>query len=118
MKGDIRIVFVSSVNSGKTGTVKEILRTHIDECEEKYPNLLGYEFFFSDDESELYGFEWLRDSAALLKHLELTADTLGQLSEVFQIKRIEVLGNPTPEPGEAFSSFNAKVLTHWHGFTR
>ena len=118
MKEDIRIVFASSVNDGKAETLKEILRSHIDDCEEKYPELLGYEFFLSDDESELYGFEWFKDSATLLKHLELTADTLGQLSEVSQMKRIEILGNPTPALSKAIASFNAKVLKHWHGFTR
>ena len=118
MPDDIRIIFVSTVHKGKVEILKEILRGQIDECGEKYPDLMGYEFFFSDDESEFYGFEWFRDSAALLKHLKLTADTLAQLNEVSQIKRIEVLGNPTPDLDDTIASFNAKVVRHWHGFTR
>ena len=118
MKDAIHVVMQSSVTDGKAEKVKEILRNHVDECKEKYPDVLGYEFFFNDSESELYALEWFSDSAALLKHIGLTAETFKKLSEVTQTQRVEVFGNASAELVEASAAFNAKVVKHWYGFTR
>ena len=118
MTNDIHVVMQSSVIDGKAERVKEILHNHVDECKEKYPDILGYEFFFDNSESELYALEWFRDSAALLKHIRFTAETFQQLSQVTQTQRVELLGNASAELVEASAAFKAKVVKHWYGFTR
>lgn len=68
----------------------------IERCK-KEPGLLCYEWFFNDDETELYAHEWYVDSAAVGAHMEFGGEELEKLLEAAPPNKVDVYGNLTAE---------------------
>ena len=98
--------------------MKEILTAAIETTQSKDQGALGYEFFFNDEETKYYAFEWYKDSPSVLKHIEIAGEHINNLFTVSQATRFEVFGNPSDELINALEPFSAVCYSHRDGFTR
>jgi quinol monooxygenase YgiN len=113
----IRFVIKFSVAKEKVSDVKRLLGILIERCKEE-PGLLCYEWFFNDDETELYAHEWYVDSAAVGAHMEVGGAELEKLLEAAPPNKVDVYGNLTAELREELAPFNPNIVPYWRGFSR
>lgn len=73
------------------------------------PGTIQYDFFFSEDETELVVRETYADSDAVLAHLANMGPHLGRLVELGGGFDVEGFGDPEPELAEAIAAMNVKV---------
>jgi hypothetical protein len=79
------------------------------------PGVLQYDWFFNDDESKCVVREIYADSNAVLTHLGLVGDLLGNIIEVGGGIEIEVFGDPSDELLEAIEALQPTIYSYFQG---
>ena len=113
----IRFVIKFSVPEKNLANVKQNLESLIERCRDE-PGLLCYEWFFNEDETELYAHEWYADPEAVTSHMEFGGETLGKLLEAAPPDQVHVYGNVPDALRERLAPFNATIVPYWKGFSR
>jgi hypothetical protein len=79
------------------------------------PGALQYDWFFNADESKCVIRETYADSEAVLTHLGMVGDLLGQLIEVGGGIEIEVFGDPSDTLLEATAALQPTIYSYFQG---
>ena len=79
------------------------------------PGALQYDWFFNADESKCVIRETYADSDAVLTHLGLMGDLLGQLIQVGGGIEIEVFGDPSDALLEAAAALQPTIYAFFQG---
>ena len=118
MNDNIRVVNRYTVPPGQSDEVKNILTKLIERVQTEDSGTLSYEWYFNEDESEMFVLARWRDSEALIEHEALFAKSF--LAEEFHkkapVNRVEAFGKLSDELAKLFPE--VKALNHWKGFTR
>ncbi len=116
-ENQVQYVIEMSISPGKVHEFKKLAQDAIDFAMTK-SNVIGYRWYFNDDESKCYLLEQYPDSSALLPHLDGVSQILQKLLEVSKITRFEVFGNIGPKEMKVLSGVGAKNFERWNGFVR
>ncbi len=118
MARDIGVVNRYSVLPGNQDDVKKLLRALVERVRSEDPGTLSFEWYFGDNENELYLVGQRRDSEALIAHEALFAED--PLVQQFQAKapvnRSELFGNMSRDLAELLPSITSYKSRD--GFTR
>jgi hypothetical protein len=79
------------------------------------PGVLQYDWFFNEDESKCVVRETYADSDAVLTHLGLVGDLLGQIVEVGGGMEIEVFGDPSDTLLAATAALHPTMYSYFQG---
>lgn len=113
----LRFIIRFDVQEGKNDEIKSLLETLIERSRRE-KGLLRYEWFFSDDGSELFAHEWYADSGAVAEHIKQGGEPLAKLHELAPAGRIEVYGNLPAQLAEQLPPIETVVVRYWNGFAR
>lgn len=118
MSDQIKYTVEWTIYDGKLNEFKEIAQAAISSTKSSEPDMLGYQWYFNDDQSKCYLLERVSDSQALLNHFENVGPILPQLSEFAEITRFEIYGNLTEEAEKAIAPLGAKTFDYYDGYIR
>ncbi len=102
------------IHSGKLETFKKIAGECMTTVKAKDKGALQYDWFFNDDLSECVVRETYVDSAAVLNHVAILGDLLGQGMAVADFS-IEAYGNLSEELKKALGGLGAKMYSYYQG---
>jgi quinol monooxygenase YgiN len=119
-KKEVQIAIEYAVSPGKVDAFKKLAQEATDVVKATEPNMIGYRWYFNNDDSRCYLLEQLPDSASTLSHLANAnvAPILPKLHEISKITRFEVFGNLNPEAEKALAGYGPKNFRYWNGFVR
>ena len=106
------------IKPGGLDTFKSLANQAIDLVQANEPGMIGYQWYFNDDESKCYTVEWFNGSEAFMAHLQNVGGILPKILEVSDITRFEVFGNPSEEARTALAGLGASIVGYYGGFTR
>lgn len=118
MMNPIQLVVEFAIPDGKLDAVKKLVAAAIEIVEANEPGALSYQYYFNDDESQLYLLELHRDAQAVLGHLANAGEIIGQLLETTQVVRLQIFGDLSDDLEQAVAPFSPQVFKSWDGFTR
>ena len=110
MSEAITIIARSSYDPGNSARLKEIVRrlkAHIAETE---PDTLGYEWYFDDEAGNAIVIETYGSSEAVLFHAQNYASFAQELSQVRELKELQVCGVATDQLKQALATVGAQVM--------
>lgn len=114
---EIRVVVQFSAPPGNAPEVKEILTRLIKKARDE-KGMLRYEWFFNDEETDVYGHEWYADSAAVGAHMEAGGEDLERLHQSATVTRVDAFGAVPDDLREQIKSLNPTIAGYWDGFSR
>lgn len=118
MTSEIQYTIEWTIKPGGLEAFKQLAKEVIKLVHENEPDMKGYQWYFTDDESKCYTAEWQSSSESLLAHLQNVGDVLPKLLDYSDITRFEVFGNPNAAASEAVLGLGAKIYKYFDGFTR
>ncbi|MDX1520151.1 MAG: antibiotic biosynthesis monooxygenase [Anaerolineae bacterium] len=116
MTDSIRWIVKLSINEENLDEFKKIAAKLIEKTEAE-PGVLGYEWFFSEDESECCIFEWYKDSEAVLAHSANIGDMLPTFFSLCKPLSWEIYGNASDELKAAVARSRPVYFGHWGGLS-
>lgn len=92
------IVYVdrSRIRDGMAEQVRQQIERLVDFIDSREPQLIEYEFYFDDSESEMTVIAIHPDSRSLETHMELGREAFREFADLIDMQTIQVYG----EPGE------------------
>jgi quinol monooxygenase YgiN len=107
------------INEGKFETFKEIAQGMIA-FTQKEPGSLGYEWYFSPDQTRGRLLETYADQNAVAAHMTGRAvqELVPKIREISSITGFEVYGDPGPQASGLLSKIGAETFQHWNGLGR
>jgi len=85
----------SDIRDGKLEEVRKGIRALVAFVEEKEPQLIGYSFYFNAGGTGMTVVAIHPDSASLELHLELGGPAFRKLSELIELRTIDIYGRPS-----------------------
>jgi quinol monooxygenase YgiN len=111
--------FELSVNDGKLGNLKELMKEMVDSTEANEPGTLAYEWSVSGDGKQCHTHELYKDSAAAVAHLtSFKSNYAARLMSMGVATRFVVYGHPDLSVREALEGFGAVYMSPIGGFLR
>jgi len=102
------------IHAGKLDAFKKLAGACMSTTKEKDKGVLQYDWFFSDDQSECIVRETYKDSAAVLNHVTILGDLLGQTMALADFSA-EGYGNMSEELKNAFGGMGVKMYSYYQG---
>ncbi|MBI4498312.1 MAG: hypothetical protein HY689_10470 [Chloroflexi bacterium] len=122
MANQVQYAVTWTINPGQAETFKSLAQAAIQAVQQNEPKMVGYHWYYSDDQTTCQLLEWYADPDGIAHHIEHIGPLLGKLLEVSQIARFEVFGDISPQSQQALAPFNdafgIKYFGHGGGFTR
>jgi quinol monooxygenase YgiN len=118
MSRQIQYILEWTITRGQQGAFKKLALAAIEAAKADEPGTLGYQWYFSKDESKCYVAESYADAGSMMTHLENVAPVLSEFFKLSAITRFEVFGNLTSKAEKALAPLRAQTFDHWSGFTR
>lgn len=85
----------SDIRDGKLEDVRKGIRELVAFVEEKEPQLIGYSFYFNEGSTGMTVVAIHPDSASLELHLEIGGPAFRKLSELIELRTIDIYGRPS-----------------------
>lgn len=85
----------SEIRDGKLEDVRKGIRELVAFVEEKEPQLIGYSFYFNEGSTGMTVVAIHPDSASLELHLEIGGLAFRKLSELIELRTIDIYGRPS-----------------------
>ena len=115
----VRLAVDFLVNDGQLENFKAIAKamTAVADAE---PATLGYEWFFSPDQTQCRLLEAYVDSGAVLAHFKgrCVTEFVPQIVQHCQVAGFEIYGDPGPEVAEMAGGLGAKIFSYSIGMNR
>jgi len=109
---EIRNIARCAIHPGKLGEFKALAERCTTIVRQKDKGTLGYDWYFSADETVCVVHERYRDSAAVLQHVANLGDALGQLLGLCDLS-IETYGEPSAELVKASAGMKVAIYKHY-----
>jgi quinol monooxygenase YgiN len=95
MPGPFVFVGTHRIKEGKAEAFKADARDLVELVQQREPQLLGFNFYLSDDESEATIVQVHPDAESMLVHMEVAAEHISKgTDELLETKSIQVYGEP------------------------
>ncbi|MCS7008172.1 MAG: antibiotic biosynthesis monooxygenase [Gaiellaceae bacterium] len=118
MEGQVSWVVELAVKEGKLDAFRELMEEMVEGTSAE-PRTLAYEWYISEDGSEVHIYEKYADSDAMIQHVNGFLDRwAGRFMERADITRFVVYGDPSPAAREILDGWGARYLGPWGGFSR
>ena len=93
------IVYIdqSAVRDGMLNELKAAMTKLVDFVETNEPDLLSYDVYFSDDDTQMTVMHMHTDSASLAYHMEVAGSEFPPIGEFIELEAIDVYGRPGEE---------------------
>lgn len=114
MMKKIELIARFFIRDGNVEEFKNIAEECVKIVEDKEPDTLQYDWYFSEDEKECAVIEQYSNSDAIMKHLENVGTQLGQLMELAEFKA-EIYGNMSEHLKNAVQGLDIKVYSYFSG---
>jgi hypothetical protein len=85
----------SDIRDGKLEDVRRGIRELVEFVEEREPQLIGYRFYFNEAGTGMTVVAIHPDSASLELHLEIGGPAFRKLSELIELRTIDIYGRPS-----------------------
>jgi hypothetical protein len=85
----------SDIRDGKLEEVRKGIRELVAFVEENEPQLIGYSFYFNEGGTGMTVVAIHPDSASLELHLEIGGPAFRKLSELIELRTIDIYGRPS-----------------------
>ena len=118
MNNEIQYTVEWTIKPGGLDAFKDLAKQATKLVQENEPEMMGYQWYFNDDETKCYTAEWQTSSESLMAHLQNVGDILPKLLAHSDITRFEVFGNPNAEAMAAVKGIGAEVFGYFDGFIR
>ena len=118
MNDQVSWIIELAVRPGQLDTFKELMEEMVEGTSTE-PKTLAYEWFISDDNSEVHIYEEYTDSESMIAHVSGFMEKWAKrFMECVEPTRFVVYGNPSPAARELLAPFGGKYLDNWGGFDR
>jgi quinol monooxygenase YgiN len=118
MKDHVAWVIELAVKEGQLDTFTALMEEMVEGTSAE-PKTLAYEWYISDDATEVHIFEKYADSEAMILHVNgFLEKWAARFMECVDITRFVVYGDPSPAAREILDSWHARYLGPWGGFSR
>jgi quinol monooxygenase YgiN len=118
MEKQIQVLVELTISEGKVDEFKTQMPAIIERVKKNEPDMIGYQWYLSDDQTKCYVIEWLKNSQAWLIHLSNVEQIVPALFAIAPITRLEVFGDISKDVEDAFRPFGAVIYKHLSGFIR
>ena len=127
------LIFVSTwkIKEGRLEDYKQFSKELIEHIKAKEPQLIAFNMYFNEDETEMTSIQVHPDAASMDFHLEVLAKVIGEdmiewleRADFLEPQHIEIYGTPSAKLLEADQPFvdagipQSVKPTHFAGFTR
>jgi hypothetical protein len=85
----------SDIRDGKLEDVRKGIRDLVEFVDEREPQLIGYSFYFNEGGTGMTVVAIHPDSASLELHLEIGGPAFRKLSELVELRTIDIYGRPS-----------------------
>ena len=110
MSAPIILVVESAITEGKLDELRALTAEVATHCAATEEGLLTYDWFISDDGTQIRVFETYADSDAIRFHAGNYASFLPALAECRTVERMTILGEPDAELREMLEARGAQVF--------
>ena len=127
------LIFVSTwkIKEGRLDDYKKFAREFMEHVKAKEPQLIAFNMYFNEDETEMTSIQVHPDAASMDFHLQVLAKVIGEdmiewidRADFLAPKQFEIYGTPSAKLLEAYQPFvdagipqSVKPI-HFAGFTR
>ena len=118
MEQQIQVLVELTIADGKVEEFKFQLPAIIDRVKTNEPDMIGYQWYLSDDKKKCYVIEWLKNPRAWLTHLSNAEPMLPPLFAIAPITRFEIYGDIPKDVEDVAKPFGAVVYKHLAGFIK
>lgn len=118
MTDQIQYTVEWTIKPGGLAGFKELAQKKVIPMVKSESGMLGYQWYFNEDESKCYTIEWLANSDAIMAHLGNVGEDLPKFFAFSDITRFEVFGNPNAQTKEALKGLGAVFNGYFDGFTK
>ena len=118
MEEQIQVLVELTIADGKIEEFKSQMPAIIARVKKNEPDMIGYQWYLSDDQTKCYVIEWLKNSQAWLIHLSNVEQIVPALFAIAPITRLEVFGDISKDVEDALKPFGALIYKHLSGFIR
>jgi hypothetical protein len=125
MPGPLLYVDTSDVRAGALDELKEAIEELVDFVESNEPQLVEYNVYLSDDDSQMTVIHSHVDSASLEHHMEIGGPAFRRFKDLLTLTSISVYGEPSDkalrqlhDKAELLGRGNVSVHSPQAGFTR
>ena len=118
MPAPITLVVESAVTPGKLDQLRSLTAEVAAHCAATETGLVTYDWFISDDGTQIRVFEQYVDSDAIRFHAGNYASFLPALAACRTVERMTVLGEPDPELREMLDARGAAVFSAFASLPR
>lgn len=122
MASQVQYTIEFTINPGQVEAFKALGQAAIQAVQANEPDMVGYNWYFDDDQSTCYLHEWYANPDGIATHIEHIGPLLPKLLDMSRISRFEVFGGLSPKSQQALAPFNdmfgIRYFGHWGGFTR
>jgi quinol monooxygenase YgiN len=107
-----------TIKPGGFERFRELIRELTQAVEANEPKLLGYNWYFSSDQTKCHIVEWYADETGVQDHIDHVGGALAEVLEVSDITRFEVYGAASEATREILEPLGAQFFDLGAGFSR
>ena len=118
MEQQIQVLIELTIADGKIEEFKSQMPAIIERVKTNEPDMTGYQWYLSDDQTKCYVIEWLKSPHAWLTHLSNAEPMLPPLFAIAPITRFEIYGYIPKDVEDIVKPMGAVVYKHLAGFIK
>jgi len=118
MKQPIQVQVELTIAEGKVSELRAQMLTIIENVKANEPDITGYQWYLSDDQTKCYIMEWFNHPQAWLTHLANAQPALPALFAIAPITRFEAFGDIPEEVEAVVKPLGAVIHRYMSGFIR
>ena len=118
MEQQIQVLIELTIADGKIEEFKSQMPAIIERVKTNEPDMTGYQWYLSDDQTKCYVIEWLKSSQAWLTHLSNVGTISPPLFAIAPITRFEIYGDIPKDVEDIVKPMGAVVYKHLAGFIK
>ena len=118
MSDMVQFVVQLAINEGGVDRFKELAQAATDAVQAGEPNTLGYQWYLSEDQTQVCVIEWYAHADLIPAHMALVGPILVEMGQVAHPTRFEVFGNLTEAARAALAPAAPGMYGYMFGFTR
>ena len=121
VRDHIHVVARCKVLPGKAEDARNAITDIVAVCREHEPDLLMYEYYFNESETEVIILETFKGNEEIINHGNNTRshpNVFNAFFEAIEIKSVDFLGLVSEEIMSGWVNFNPTAYKHHDGFTQ
>ena len=118
MSQEITVLVESEILPGQAEALREVVTRVIEHCGATEPGLLAYDWYVDEAGAECRVVERYADSDAILFHFQNYARFGEELAACRQMKKLTLLGDPSPKLREALAAMSPPIFLPSIGLER